>query len=97
MKYFPPDMGTIACPCVVSGAKPVLFVSRAGGDWQMYCDWRNHDFNEDAVLKALSVVHIMHLVDNDSTLLEIADLPIDMAAERPQLGASWQQYPDRDD
>lgn len=94
---FPDDLGTIACPCVITGSKPVLFVSHASGDWQMYCHWKNHDFEDPADLEALSVVHVAHLLALDSTINELADLPVDMGAERTHVGATWQRYEDKDD
>ena len=94
---FPDNLGTIACPCVISGSKPVLFVSHGGGDWQMYCHWKNHNFEDHEVLKTLSVVHVAHLVARDATINEVADLPADMGAERTHVGAMWQRYEDEDD
>lgn len=95
---FPDKLGTIACTCVVRQRKPVLFVSHAGGDWQMYCHWTNHDFADEQVLRnELMPVHIAHLVALDPTLDEVADLPPDMGAERERVGGPWQRYEDKDD
>lgn len=94
----PNPVGTIACKCVLNEGRPVLFVSHAGGDWQMYCDWRSHDFGDPAVLKNhLKLVHIAHLIERDPTLSEVLDLPMDMAAERASIGSPWERYADRDD
>lgn len=94
---YPKQLGTIACPCVVSGAKPVLFVSRAGGDWQMYCHWKNHDFTCADTLEQLQLVGVAHLLAMDPTLEELADLPVDMGAERTHVGGAWERYEDKDD
>lgn len=94
---FPINLGTIACQCVISGAKPVLFVSHAGGDWQMYCHWKNHDFSSPNIAQELKTVHVAHLVNLDSTLNAVADLPVDMGAERMQIGGAWERYEDKDD
>lgn len=94
---FPNNSGSITCKCVLSEEKPVLFVSHAGGDWQMYCDWRNHDFSDPVVLKNdLALVHIAHLLARDPTLAELSDLPADMAAERKFIGDPWERYEDAD-
>ncbi len=95
---FPDKLGTIACRCVVTERKPVLFVSHAGGDWQMVCHWTNHDFADEQVLRnELVAVHIAHLVAQDPTLEEVAGLPPDMGAERERVGGPWQRYEDKDD
>jgi hypothetical protein len=87
---FPPILGTIACQCVISGSLPVTFLSHAGGDWQVYCSDRNHDFDGEAALQRdMRLVPINHLVDRDPRLCELDDLPVDMAAERVELGGAW--------
>jgi hypothetical protein len=95
---FPENLGTIACACVVTERKPVLFVSHAGGDWKMYCHWKNHDFADPQVLRnELVPIHIAHLVALDPTLEDVADLPVDMGAEREHVGGAWQRYEDKDE
>lgn len=95
---FREDLGVIACHCVVSGEKPVLFVSHAGGDWQMYCHDSNHDFtSRDAMLRELCTVHVAHLLALDPGLQALADLPVDMGAERASAGSAWTRFPDADD
>lgn len=77
---------------------PVLFVSHAEGDWQMYCHDSNHDFNDEQHMRnALTVVHVAHLVARDPTLNDVADLPVDMGAERTRIGGTWTRYTDEDD
>lgn len=79
-------------------SKPVLFVSHAGGDWQMYCHYKNHDFESpEAMEKDLVVVHIAHLLARDPTLDAVADLPVDMGAEREAVGSEWARFADSDD
>lgn len=96
-KPFPADLGTLACACVINAAKPVLFVSHAGGDWQMYCHWQNHDFSHPDIASTIRVVHISHLLAIDPTLASIADLPVDMGAERSRVGDTWHRFADADD
>ena len=95
---FREDLGVIACHCVVLGEKPVLFVSHAGGDWQMYCHDSNHDFESDEAMKRdLCTVHIGHLLARDPGLHAVADLPVDMGAEREAAGAAWVRFFNADD
>lgn len=78
--------------------KPVLFVSHAGGDWQMYCHDSAHDFeNKDRMDRELIVVHIGHLLAKDPTLYAVANLPKDMGAERVAVGEAWCMFDDSDD
>ncbi len=63
----------------------------------MYCSWDAHDFTDDAAMNAeLLLVHIDHLVAGDPSLLELADLPEDMGADRAGRGQPWQRYEDKD-
>jgi hypothetical protein len=95
---FREDTGVLTCRCVMENRKPVLFVSHAGGDWQMYCHDQNHDFNDPAAMKReLVVVHAGHLLSHDPTLNGIADLPADTGAERSAVGADWVRFANADD
>jgi hypothetical protein len=95
---FDDSLGTIACRCVIEKGKPVLFVSHAGGDWQMYCHDSNHNFEDEDAMKAeMGVIHVAHLVARDATLNEISDLPTNMAAERTEVGGKWTRFEDVDD
>lgn len=95
---FADDLGVITCRCVLEQGKPILFVSHAGGDWGMYCHDSNHDFGDEAALAAeMRLVHIGHLVAGDSTLNQIADLPVDMEAARAEVGDNWTRFKDEDE
>jgi len=97
MRNFPEQLGGIACRCVIDGVRPVGFVSHAGGDWQFYCSDREHDFDDAAAMRRdLTLVHVWHLVAMDPSLEELADLPVDMGAERQSVGASWERFDDKD-
>lgn len=64
----------------------------------MYCDEKNHDFEDERAMKRdLVLVHIAHLVAKDHTLHEVVDLPIDMGAERIEVGGKWTRFRDEDD
>lgn len=90
-------LGTIACECVISGNKPVLAISHAGGDWQMYCSWSGHDFNATDIHQTLKLIGIHHLVERDASLIEALKMPIDVGAERASLNHDWSYFEDRDD
>ena len=95
---FPDNLGVITCRCVLEKNEPVLFVSHAGGDWQMYCRDTNHDFEDEVAMKNdLVVVHVAHLLAQDATLNDIAYLPNDMAAERSHVGGSWSIFENADE
>jgi hypothetical protein len=95
---FPENLGTVACRCVIEHGEPVLFVSHAGNEWQMYCSDKNHDFDDDVAMnRDLTVVHIAHLLAQDPSLNEVADLPADQGAEREAVGAKWIIFEDVDD
>lgn len=95
---FAEQLGVITCTCVLHEAQPVLWVSHAGGDWQMICHWQNHDFESaEALATEFALVHVAHLVARDRTLEDVADLPVDMAAERETVGGAWTRYEDKDD
>lgn len=94
---FPENLGVISCDCVISGGKPVLAVSHAGGDWQMYCSWSGHDFASTDIAQELKLVGIGHLLARDPGLALLADLPVDRGAERVSLTQSWVFFDDSDD
>jgi hypothetical protein len=92
------NLGVITCRCVTEKNEPVLFVSHAGGAWQMYCRDTNHDFEDEMAMKReLVLVHVAHLVARDATLNDISDLPIDMGAERSHIGGLWTRFENADD
>jgi hypothetical protein len=95
---FPDNLGVITCRCVLEAKEPVLFVSHAGEDWQMYCRDTNHDFEDEVAMKnELVLVHVAHLLAQDPTLNDISDLPVDMGAERSHVGGSWTWFENADE
>ena len=95
---FTENLGVITCRCVMERDIPVRFVSHAGGDWQMYCHDSNHDFTDDESMhKEFVVVHVAHLLARDPSLEELSELPVDVGAERSEVGAPWVRFEDKDD
>ena len=83
-KFGPDHLAAFICPHVYENSKPILLVSHdENGDWQFLCGG-DHDVNEEP-----RVVGIIHLLERDPSLNEIADLPIHWEAERNAVGGEW--------
>lgn len=81
------EQAAFICEHVFTSARPVLLVSHAGGDWQLLCGGDHPEDPDDD-----SWVHLVcldHLLERDSTLRAVLDLPIDWIAERVSVGAGW--------
>ena len=77
------EVAAYVCSHVFNNTRPVLLVSRAGGDWQCLCGGA-HDTAE-----LPSVVGLNHLIGRDTTLREIVDLAADWEAERASPKDRW--------
>ena len=77
------ETAAFVCSHVFDETRPALFVSRAEGDWQLLCG------GEHEHAEVPRVIGLQHLLNRDSTLLELQDLAPDWEAERTQVGASW--------
>lgn len=77
------EIPAYVCSHVFENTRPVLLVSRAGGDWQCLCGG-DHDSDE-----VPNVVGLNHLMERDSTLAELQDLPDEWEAERASAGDAW--------
>ena len=84
-----PERETAAYVCshIFDATRPVLLVSREDGDWQFLCGG-SHEADEKP-----RVVGLNHLVERDTTLREILDLPSDWDAERSEVNAPWTRTP----
>jgi hypothetical protein len=76
-----------ACSHVFKNTRPILLVSREGGDWQFLCGGV-HEADEIP-----HVVGINHLIERDSTLVDIMDLNEGWEAEREGLESPWIKTP----
>ena len=87
---FPQDMHHKAYVCnhVFDHSRPVLLVSRGDGDWCFLCGGKHL---QDA--SAYKVVGIGHVLESDSSLRELNDLPAEWEAERTEVGQDWVRTP----
>jgi len=77
------EIAAYVCSHVSDNSRPVLLVSRAGGDWQCLCG-ANHDSDE-----VPNLVGLNHLIERDATLTELKDLPDEWEAERTNPESIW--------
>jgi hypothetical protein len=71
---------------ILDGADPVLLVTHEHDGWWQLLDGGEFD-REGAV-----AVHAGHVLAEDLTVLELADLPRGWEAERAAVGEPWQRY-----
>jgi hypothetical protein len=72
------------CVHVCHNARPVLLVSRDGGDWCFLCG----DLHPEAA-SSYRVVGIGHLLERDPSLAVLMDLPAEWEAERQHISSPW--------
>lgn len=77
-------LGVYCCGHVFRRERPVRLVGRADGDWQFVCGDTDHPDPREPYHVSVGV-----LLDVDPSLNEIADLPTEWEAERPEPGAVW--------
>lgn len=77
------ELAAYVCSHVFNNTRPILLVSRAGGDWQCLCG-EEHDSGEVPY-----VVGLNHLMERDPMLAELQDLPTEWEAERANAGGVW--------
>ena len=83
------ETAAYVCSHIFEATRPVLLVSREDSDWQFLCGG-SHEADEKP-----RVVGLNHLVDRDTTLREILDLPSDWDAERSEMSAPWTRTPSK--
>ena len=76
------------CVHVFEASRPVLLVSRAGGDWQFLCGGEHEDRAEN-----YRVVGKVHLLGRDPSLKDLSDLAPEWEAERSSPGGVWVRRP----
>lgn len=82
-----PRLGVVTTAAVLAGA-PILMVSHDedDGGWQFLCGTTNA--SEDG-----RIVHLEEIVATDSTVTEVADLPLGWIAYRTAVGGEWKREP----
>lgn len=80
----PANLKSYVCIEVFNRERPVLLVSRQGGDWCFLCGAGHPD---DAGF--YRVVGIGHPIGDDPTLADVLDLDVEEEAERAVMGGSW--------
>lgn len=77
------ETAAYVCSHVFNDTRPILLVSRAGGDWQCLCG------GEHQAGEAPNVVGLNHLLERDPTLRQLEDLPNEWEAERASVRDPW--------
>ena len=81
----PPDVAVFSVRDTAFGGKPILFVSHdEDGDWQFLTGEPAR--KEDAV-----VIGLKEIVELDSSVATLADLPTGWIATRPRPNAAWER------
>jgi len=76
------------CVHVFDASRPVLLVSRSGGDWCFLCGGEHAQTPEN-----YRVVGKGHILERDPTLDALADLAPDWEAERASITDTWVRRP----
>lgn len=77
----------IASRRAIHDGAAIVMVENQGGDsgWVFYAQGSDED--------GYGMVHPSHLIHQDPTLLEVADLPPNFAARRKGAGLPWARFP----
>jgi hypothetical protein len=77
-------LGVFCCGHVFRRERPVLFVAHADSDWQFVCGKSDHSDPAEPYHVSVGV-----LLEVDSTLHQVSDLPLDWEAERNDRSEHW--------
>ena len=80
----PPNVAVITTKRIMRDGYPILLVIHEdeGGEWQ-FLD------GLDLAMADSSIVGLQTVVNHDTTILELADLPLGWYAERTDMNADW--------
>jgi hypothetical protein len=79
-----PELGVTTSTRVRDGLPVLLVFHERDGEWQFLSG------AEESPDEALNV-HVTHLLDDDETLEQLADLPVGWQAWRSSAGAAWRR------
>lgn len=71
------------CSHIFEDIRPILYVSKADGDWQFLCGQDDHEG------EIPRVVGINHIFERDKSVLELEDLPDNYEANRSDIYSKW--------
>jgi hypothetical protein len=82
---FPAQLGVVVQQTVLAGDLPALLVVHDDEN-----DWLIGDGTNDPNLPGASVIaHMSHIVDQNSSVADLADLPLGWVARREAAGQPW--------
>lgn len=84
-RRFPGNRPAIAMETILRGDLPALIVSHTDDGLWLVTDGVHEPDDADA----MQLVHLAHLIGQDPTLHELADLPRAMQAVRESVGGPW--------
>jgi hypothetical protein len=86
---FPADLGAVVQTTVGTGEKPALYVVHTPDN-----DWLVGDgIGDPNEAGACTVMCIWHVIERNSSVGKLADLPIGWQADRSHPGTAWRRSP----
>ncbi|MFJ8476432.1 hypothetical protein [Kitasatospora sp. NPDC094011] len=86
---FPPNLGAVVQWTVADGDLPALFVGHTEANSWLVGD----GVNDPNPAGACAAMCIWAAIEHNSSMRELADLPVGWAAERDAPGAPWHRIP----
>ena len=79
------NTAAFTCEHVIRGGRPILRAAHdEDGDWQFHCGESHADSSP-------LIICLGCIVERDSTLAALADLPIGWGADREVVGSTWKR------
>ena len=91
MSFAPRHLAALVCRHVFERDRPILLVRNQPDCWSFLCGGEDHGDDD------FCYVGVGHLVDDDASIGECADLAGEHEAERTHAGAPWRRAPIPDD
>ena len=88
------DLGIVVCKHLIEDGREVRLVTHyADGDWAFSCGETDHAEAGDNE-GVYRLIHIGHILSEDTSLEDVADLLPGWSAERGRRGETWRRYED---